>query len=159
MFLKIWWDLFKEKHMFFKWRYKICYSTHTYICLSILYSYCDHFLALMCWWYMLILSSFNAYLILCTYQVIVRAKCKGYSVAEVPIIFVDRIYGESKLGASEIISYLRSHFYLLPVCFQIFMDSFPFYIRGLWNLFLSVWMFVYHLMIQWNFLFKNINFV
>lgn len=40
-------------------------------------------------------------------EVIVRAKQKGYSVAESPIIFVDRIYGESKLGAMEIISYLR----------------------------------------------------
>ena len=35
-----------------------------------------------------------------------RAKKEGYSVAEVPIIFVDRIYGVSKLGPSEIISYL-----------------------------------------------------
>eukprot|EP00605_Chrysophyceae_sp_TOSAG23-4_P000255 GSChrysophyteH1.ASY1.ANO1.294.1 assembled CDS len=40
-------------------------------------------------------------------EVIVRAKQKGYSVAEVPIIFVDRLYGESKLGANEIISYLK----------------------------------------------------
>lgn len=40
-------------------------------------------------------------------QVIVRAKAKGYSVAEVPIVFVDRIYGESKLGATEIVSYIR----------------------------------------------------
>ena len=39
-------------------------------------------------------------------QVIVRAKKEGYSVAEVPIIFVDRIFGVSKLGPSEIISYL-----------------------------------------------------
>lgn len=40
-------------------------------------------------------------------EVIIRAKEKGYSIAEVPIIFVDRFYGESKLGASEIVSYLR----------------------------------------------------
>ena len=40
-------------------------------------------------------------------EVIVRAKYKGYSIAEVPIVFVDRIYGESKLGAGEIVSYLR----------------------------------------------------
>ena len=40
-------------------------------------------------------------------EVIVRAtKQKNYSVAEVPIVFVDRIYGESKLGATEIISYI-----------------------------------------------------
>lgn len=36
-----------------------------------------------------------------------RAQHKGYSVAEVPIVFVDRIYGESKLGAGEIVSYLK----------------------------------------------------
>jgi dolichol-phosphate mannosyltransferase len=40
-------------------------------------------------------------------EVIVRAKQKRYSVAEVPIIFVDRLYGESKLGANEILSYLK----------------------------------------------------
>jgi hypothetical protein len=39
-------------------------------------------------------------------QVIVRAQHAGYSIAEVPIVFVDRIYGESKLGAGEIVSYL-----------------------------------------------------
>mmetsp|Transcript_20645 Transcript_20645/g.29567 ORF Transcript_20645/g.29567 Transcript_20645/m.29567 type:complete len:238 (-) Transcript_20645:79-792(-) len=40
-------------------------------------------------------------------EVIIRAKHKGYSIAEVPIVFVDRLYGESKLGASEIVSYLK----------------------------------------------------
>lgn len=40
-------------------------------------------------------------------EIIVLACKKGYSVAEVPIVFVDRIYGESKLGATEIVSYLR----------------------------------------------------
>ena len=49
-------------------------------------------------------------------EVIVRASDKGYTVAEVPIIFVDRLFGVSKLGATEIVSYLR----------------------GLWNLFLDV---------------------
>lgn len=39
-------------------------------------------------------------------EVIVRARLKGYSVGEVPITFVDRIYGESKLGAGEIASYM-----------------------------------------------------
>lgn len=39
-------------------------------------------------------------------EVIVRAKLKGYKVGEVPITFVDRIYGESKLGSGEIVSYL-----------------------------------------------------
>jgi dolichol-phosphate mannosyltransferase len=39
--------------------------------------------------------------------VIVRAKERGYSIAEVPIVFVDRLYGESKLGATEIVSYIK----------------------------------------------------
>lgn len=39
-------------------------------------------------------------------EVIVRARLKGYSVGEVPITFVDRIYGESKLGSGEIVSYI-----------------------------------------------------
>ena len=40
-------------------------------------------------------------------EIIVRAKKGGFKVAEVPISFVDRVYGSSKLGASEIIGYLR----------------------------------------------------
>jgi len=31
----------------------------------------------------------------------------GYSIAEVPITFVDRQYGESKMGMKEIVQYLR----------------------------------------------------
>jgi len=31
----------------------------------------------------------------------------GYNIEEVPITFVDRIFGESKLGAGEIVSYLQ----------------------------------------------------
>jgi dolichol-phosphate mannosyltransferase len=31
----------------------------------------------------------------------------GYKIEEVPITFVDRIFGESKLGANEIVSYLQ----------------------------------------------------
>ncbi|TFJ87717.1 hypothetical protein NSK_001067 [Nannochloropsis salina CCMP1776] len=40
-------------------------------------------------------------------EVIVRARQLGLRIAEVPITFVDRIYGESKLGAGEIVAYLR----------------------------------------------------
>ena len=40
-------------------------------------------------------------------EVIVRARQLGCSIAEVPITFVDRIYGESKLGAMEIVGYLK----------------------------------------------------
>lgn len=31
----------------------------------------------------------------------------GHKIEEVPITFVDRIYGESKIGANEIVSYLQ----------------------------------------------------
>ena len=40
-------------------------------------------------------------------EMIVRAKAMGCSVAEVPISFVDRLYGESKLGGDEIVEYAK----------------------------------------------------
>lgn len=40
-------------------------------------------------------------------EIIARAKSEGFRVAEVPITFVDRIYGESKLGKSEIVGYAK----------------------------------------------------
>ncbi|KAF2487740.1 mannose phospho-dolichol synthase [Neohortaea acidophila] len=40
-------------------------------------------------------------------EMMVRAKAKGYSVAEVPISFVDRVYGDSKLGGDEIVNYAK----------------------------------------------------
>lgn len=40
-------------------------------------------------------------------EVLVRARQLGCSVGEVPITFVDRLYGESKLGAGEIVEYLK----------------------------------------------------
>lgn len=49
-------------------------------------------------------------------EILVRAKKKNYSIAEVPISFVDRLYGDSKLGNNEIIGYLI----------------------GVWNLFISI---------------------
>lgn len=39
-------------------------------------------------------------------EMIVRARALGLSIAEVPISFVDRVYGESKLGGDEIVQYL-----------------------------------------------------
>ena len=48
-------------------------------------------------------------------EVVVRVKQHGYTVGEVPISFVDRIYGESKLGAMEIVSYLKG-------LWQLFVD-------------------------------------
>jgi dolichol-phosphate mannosyltransferase len=40
-------------------------------------------------------------------EMIVRARALGYTVGEVPITFVDRIFGESKLGADEIVGYAK----------------------------------------------------
>ncbi|KAI1650433.1 family 2 glycosyltransferase [Daldinia loculata] len=40
-------------------------------------------------------------------EMMVRAKAMGFSVAEVPITFVDRLYGESKLGGDEIVEYAK----------------------------------------------------
>jgi len=40
-------------------------------------------------------------------EMIVRAKQLDLSVGEVPITFVDRVYGESKLGGAEIVGFLK----------------------------------------------------
>lgn len=40
-------------------------------------------------------------------EMMVRAKALGFTVGEVPINFVDRLYGESKLGGDEIVQYLK----------------------------------------------------
>lgn len=40
-------------------------------------------------------------------EIIVLAKKAGYKIEEVPITFVDRLYGESKLGTKEIVLYLK----------------------------------------------------
>ena len=40
-------------------------------------------------------------------EIITRAQYMNYTIEEVPITFVDRIYGESKLGPGEILSYMK----------------------------------------------------
>lgn len=45
-------------------------------------------------------------------EIIVRARYMGYSIGEVPITFVDRVYGESKMGGSEIVQYAKGLFNL-----------------------------------------------
>lgn len=40
-------------------------------------------------------------------EMIVRARAAGYKIGEVPIAFVDRIYGDSKLGSDEITQYAK----------------------------------------------------
>jgi dolichol-phosphate mannosyltransferase len=43
---------------------------------------------------------------------IVLAKSMGYTVAKLPISFVDRLYGESKLGGDEIVQHAKGDFNL-----------------------------------------------
>ncbi|KAL8615367.1 dolichol-P-mannose synthesis [Nucella lapillus] len=45
-------------------------------------------------------------------EMIVRARQFNYSIGEVPITFVDRVYGESKLGGQEIVDFLKGNLYL-----------------------------------------------
>jgi len=42
----------------------------------------------------------------------VTAKAMGYSIAEVPITFVDRVFGDSKLGGEEVVEYAKGVFQL-----------------------------------------------
>lgn len=48
-------------------------------------------------------------------EILVRAKRLGYKIEEVPIVFVDRLFGESKLGTNEIVLYLKG-------CAQLFFE-------------------------------------
>jgi len=47
-------------------------------------------------------------------EIIVRARMpvNAFSIVEVPIVFIDRIYGSSKLGGSEIVQYLKGLIWL-----------------------------------------------
>uniref|UniRef100_A0A914EBX0 Dolichol-phosphate mannosyltransferase subunit 1 n=1 Tax=Acrobeloides nanus TaxID=290746 RepID=A0A914EBX0_9BILA len=45
-------------------------------------------------------------------EMMFRAKKHGFTIGEVPITFVDRFFGESKLGAQEVISYAKGLLYL-----------------------------------------------
>ena len=40
-------------------------------------------------------------------EVIIRAREEHFTISEVPITFVDRIYGESKLGTNEVVTYFK----------------------------------------------------
>lgn len=48
-------------------------------------------------------------------EMMVQARESGYQIEEVPITFVDRVYGDSKLGGSEIVSYLKGVLQLFMV--------------------------------------------
>lgn len=45
-------------------------------------------------------------------EMCIRARQHNFSIAEVPISFVDRVYGESKLGGSEIFQFAKALLYL-----------------------------------------------
>jgi dolichol-phosphate mannosyltransferase len=40
-------------------------------------------------------------------EIIVRARSMGCKIGEVPITFVDRLYGDSKLGKDEILGFVK----------------------------------------------------
>lgn len=45
-------------------------------------------------------------------EMLVRARQMNYTIGEVPITFVDRVYGESKLGGTEIFQFAMNLLYL-----------------------------------------------
>jgi dolichol-phosphate mannosyltransferase len=45
-------------------------------------------------------------------EVMARARLNGFAIEEVPIVFVDRVFGESKLGGAEIVSYIKGLLWL-----------------------------------------------
>lgn len=51
-------------------------------------------------------------------EMIIRARQFNYTISEVPITFVDRVYGESKLGGSEIIQFAKALLYLFATTWR-----------------------------------------
>ncbi|XP_037024691.1 dolichol-phosphate mannosyltransferase subunit 1 [Bradysia coprophila] len=45
-------------------------------------------------------------------EMIIRARELNYSIGEIPITFVDRVYGQSKLGGTEIFQFAKNLLYL-----------------------------------------------
>ena len=58
-------------------------------------------------------------------ELITRSKIMGFSVKEVPITFVDRLYGQSKLGLSEIVQYI------IGLCSLFFSDAIIYALIGM----------------------------
>ena len=48
---------------------------------------------------------------------IVKARQFGYTIGEIPITFVDRVYGQSKLGGNEIFQFAKGLIYLFFTSF------------------------------------------
>lgn len=45
-------------------------------------------------------------------EMIIRARELNYKIGEIPITFVDRVYGQSKLGGTEIFQFAKNLLYL-----------------------------------------------
>lgn len=45
-------------------------------------------------------------------EMLVRARQQNYTIGEVPISFVDRLYGQSKLSGNEIFQFAKNLLYL-----------------------------------------------
>lgn len=45
-------------------------------------------------------------------EMLIRARQMQYTIGEVPISFVDRVYGQSKLGGTEIVQFAKNLLYL-----------------------------------------------
>lgn len=54
-------------------------------------------------------------------EMIVRARQLKYTIGEVPITFVDRVYGQSKMGATEIVQFAKSLLYLFATTQKTFV--------------------------------------
>jgi len=54
-------------------------------------------------------------------EIIIRAENENLKIKEIPIVFVDRIYGDSKLGTNEIIIYLKGVWKLFNSFWNIFL--------------------------------------
>ena len=55
-----------------------------------------------------VISSFKPSGYVFQMEMIVRCALAKYTIGEVPITFVDRVYGESKMGGNEIVQYLQA---------------------------------------------------
>ena len=60
----------------------------------------------------LILKSYMAQGYAFQMEIIVRARLAGHAVGEVPIVFVDRVYGKSKLGSAEVYLFAKGLLWL-----------------------------------------------
>ena len=52
-------------------------------------------------------------------EMMVRANHLNYRISEVPISFVDRVYGESKMGANEIVQFAKGLLYLFSTLWTL----------------------------------------